>query len=146
MLRHQIAAVAIAAAIAAPAAAADFTFDVPVSVRDVPVITQIRVNCMVSVIAPGGDGAMSETNIVGRGSITVDAPGGSYEGTVVVPVENRGTRRSSDARSYRCALEGLGRSASGGLLSLGTNWSSALERMIGTGLISEDLRTEASLP
>ncbi len=146
MVRHSFAAMALAAVLAAPAAAADFTFDVPVSVRTVPVITQVRVNCLVSVIAAGVDGYAVESNIVGRGSVTVEAPGGTYEGTVEVPVENRGTRLSSDARSYACSIEGLGRSASGGTITLGSNWSLMLERMVGTGLVSQELRTQSSLP
>jgi len=146
MIRRTILAVLLAAGISAPAMAADFTFDVPVSVRDVPLLTQIRVSCLVSVLAAGVDGAAAETNVVGRGDVTVDAPGGTYEGTVEVPVENRGTRLSSAARSYSCYLEGLGRNAAGGTITLGTNWTYSLERMIGTGLISQQLQTEASLP
>jgi hypothetical protein len=144
MIRCCIAAVLAAAAV--PASAADFTFDVPVSVRNVPVISQVRVNCLVSVLAAGVDGSAAESNIVGRGEVTVEAPGGTYEGTVVVPVENRGTRMSSAARSYSCDLEGLGRDAAGGLINLGSNWGYSLERRIGTGLISEQTQTRANLP
>lgn len=146
MIRHSITAAALAIALAVPTAAADFTFDVPVSVRDVPLISQVRVSCYVSVLAAGADGAASETNVVGRGDVTVDAPAGTYEGTVTVPVENRGTRLSADARSYTCALEGLGRNASGGPITLGSNWSLSLSRMVGATLISQNLRTEGALP
>ena len=146
MIRHCIAALLTAAAAATPASATDFTFEVPVSVRDVPLLTQVRVSCLVSVLPAGTDGSASETNVIGRGDVTVDAPGGSYEGTVTVPVENGGTRRSVDARSYACGLEGLGRNASGGLITLGTNWSLALSRMVGADLISQNLSTEANLP
>lgn len=146
MIRRSILAVLFAAGISAPATAADFTFDVPVSVRDVPVITQVRVSCLVSVLEAGVDGSAAESNIVGRGDVTVEAPGGTYEGTVEVPVENRGTRLSSAARSYSCSLEGLGRNAAGGTIILGSNWTLALERMVGTGLVSQQLRTQANLP
>ena len=146
MIRHITAVCLLAAGLAAPATAADFTFDVPVSVRDVPLLTQVRVDCFVSVLAAGMDGSAVETNVVGRGSVTVESPGGTYDGTVTVPVENRGTRLSNDARSYSCALHGLGRNASGGAITLGTNWSLSLSRMTGTGLVSQNLRTEANLP
>lgn len=145
MIRHCIAAI-LAAAAAVPASAADFTFDVPVSVRDVPLLTQIRVSCFVSVLPAGTDGAAAETNVVGRADVTVDAPGGAYDGTVTVPVENGGTRRSVDARSYACGLEGLGRNAAGASITLGTNWSLALSRMVGADLVSQNLRAEANLP
>ncbi len=146
MIRRSILAALLAAGFSAPATAADFTFDVPVSVRDVPVITQVRVNCLVSVLAAGVDGSAAESNVVGRGEVTVDAPGGTYEGTVEVPVENRGTRLSSAARSYSCYLEGLGRNAAGSMINLGNNWTLSLERMIGTGLVSQQLGTQANLP
>jgi len=146
MIRPSILAVLLAAGFSAPAMSADFTFDVPVSVRDVPLISQVRVSCLVSVLGAGVDGYAAETNIVGRGDVTVDAPGGTYEGTVEVPVENRGTRLSSAARSYSCDLEGLGRNAAGGTITLGSNWTLSLERMIGTGLISQQLRTQAGIP
>lgn len=144
MIRYCLAAVL--AAVAVPASAADFTLDVPVSVRDVPLLTRVRVSCLVSALAAGTTGASAETNIIGRGDVVVDAPGGTYEGTVSVPVENRGVRRSADARSYLCDLEGLGRNASGVAVTLGNNWSLALSRMIGTDLVSQNLMTEANLP
>ena len=144
MIRCCIAAVLAAAAV--PASATDFTFDVPVSVRDVPLLTQVRVSCYVSSLAAGTTGAAAVTNVVGRGEVTVEAPGGTYEGTVSVPVENSGVRRSIDARSYLCDLEGLGRNAGGAPITLGTNWSLSLSRMIGTDLVSQTLRTEANLP
>ena len=144
MIRYCIAAVL--AAVAVPAWATDFTLDVPVSVRDVPLLTQVRVSCLVSTLAAGATGAASESNLIGRGDVTVDATGGTYEGTVSVPVENNGVRRSSDARSYSCGLEGLGRNASGSSITLGTNWSLSLSRMIGTDLVSQNLSTEANLP
>jgi len=146
MIRRSIFAALLAAGFSAPAIAADFTFDVPVSVRDVPVISQVQVRCLVSVLDAGVDGYAAESNIVGRGEVTVEAPGGTYEGTVEVPVENRGTRLSSAARSYACSLQGLGRNAAGGTITLGSNWTVSLERMTGTGLISEQTRTTANLP
>src|SRR3954447_4378353 len=145
MIRHCIFAV-LGAAVAVPASAADFTFDVPVSVRDVPLLAQIRVSCLVSVLPAGTDGAAADTNVVGRGYVTVEAPGGAYDGTVSVPVENGGTRRSMDARSYSCGLEGLGRNAAGAPITLGSNWSLSRSRFIGTALVSQNLGTEANLP
>lgn len=131
---------------ATTANAADFTFDVPVSVRDVPMVTQVRVECFVSTVPIGGDARAADANVVGRGFTVVDAPAGTFDGTVAVPVENRGVLRSSEARSYGCYIIGLGRSASGTQISLSGNWSYNLERMTGTPLVSQNLSTEANLP
>jgi hypothetical protein len=146
MIRKCIAAALLAAGVASPALATDFTFDLPVSVRDVPLLTQVRASCYVSVLPAGVNGAAGDANVVGRGSATVDAPAGTFEGTITVPVENGGTRRSVDARSYGCELEGLGTNASGAPITLGTNWSLSLSRMIGVDLVSQDLYTAANLP
>jgi hypothetical protein len=146
MMLHKLLIGAMAAALlAGPASATDFTFDVPVEVHDVPLLSQIAVDCLVSVLPVATTGAAAESNIVGRGTVTVDAPGGNYQGTVSVPVENRGVLRSIDARSYQCVMRGLGHSASGADITLG-NWSYDIQRMTGTGLVSQTLRTEANLP
>lgn len=129
---------------AGPAFATDFTFDVPVSIRDVPLLTQIDVRCYVSTLPIGTVGAAADSNVIGRGSVTIDTPGGSYDGTVTVPVENRGVLRSIDARSYGCDLMGRGNSPSGAAVSMGGSWSTDIQRMTGTGLVSETLWTEAN--
>ena len=146
MILHRLLAGTMAAAfLAAPAAATDFTFDVPVNVHDVPLLSQIAVDCLVSVLPAGTTGAAADSNVIGRGSVTVDAPGGNYSGTVSVPVENRGVLRSTDARSYSCSMRGMGRSPAGADISL-SNWSYDIQRMTGTALVSQTLWTEGNLP
>lgn len=145
MMVHRLLAGTIAAALSGtPALATDFTFDVPVDVQNVPLLTQIAVDCYVSVLPAGTTGAAADSNVIGRGTVTVDASGGNYSGTVTVPVENRGVLRSVDARSYQCSMRGLGRSPSGTSITL-SNWSLDVQRMTGTALVSQTLWTEANL-
>lgn len=145
MVLRLLAGTAAAALIGAPAAAADFTLDVPVSVQNVPLLTQVQVDCYVSVLPAGTSGAAADSNVIGRGSATVDAPGGTYNGTVTVAVENRGILRSVDARSYHCDLNGRGRSPSGTDVAFEGSWSNLVQRMTGSGLVSETTWTEANL-
>ena len=71
MILHRLLAGTMAAAfLAAPAAATDFTFDVPVNVHDVPLLSQIAVDCLVSVLPAGTTGAAADSNVIGRGSVT----------------------------------------------------------------------------
>ena len=145
MLRKLIVGTAAVVLLGGPAVAADFTLDVPVSVQNVPLLTQVQVDCYVSVLPAGTTGAAADSNVIGRGSATVDAPGGTYEGTVTVAVENRGVLRSVDARSYHCDLNGRGRSPAGTDVALEGSWSNAIQRMTGSPLVSETTWTEANL-
>lgn len=144
MLGKLTAGAIAAALLGGPAYATDFTFDVPVSVHNVPLLTQIEVSCLVSVLPAGTSGAAGNPNVIGLNSVVVDAPGGSYDGTVTVPVENSGVLRSVDARSYSCSMIGRGQSPSGASIELNGSWSTSLQRMTGTGLVSETLWTEGN--
>ena len=144
MNRTRFAALVVTVLFAAPAGATDFTFDVPVAIRNVPLLTSVDVRCFVSVLPAGTTGTTSPTNLVGDGIVTVDTPGGTFEGTVTVPVENHSVLRSADARSYQCDLYGHGVSPSGSPVALGGSWSTDLQRMTGVGLTSETLWTEAN--
>ena len=147
MFRKVTTATVIALAVAAPAGAADFTFDVPVNVSNIPQLSRIRVDCTVSVLPAGTDGWAADSNVIGRGSTTVDVTGGSFNDTVQVTVENRGTRRSSEARSYDCYLTGTARNSAGYdvVLEYGM-WSRTLERITGAALASENTETAVNLP
>jgi hypothetical protein len=79
MVLRLLAGTAAAALIGAPAAAADFTLDVPVSVQNVPLLTQVQVDCYVSVLPAGTSGAAADSNVIGRGSATVDAPASPHD-------------------------------------------------------------------
>ncbi|MEO6582319.1 MAG: hypothetical protein ABIN68_05880 [Sphingomicrobium sp.] len=109
MKRHAIHLFALVAglACAAPASSADFTFDVPVTVENLPSLTSIGVQCAVySGATVGGIIAVAR-------SAPVAVSGGRYDGTITVEVNNEGLTPSSEARSYRCGVVGGGTSRTG---------------------------------
>src|SRR5688500_8616488 len=102
----RIAAAAILLASPGAAAAADFTLDVPVRIQNVPSLSMLYVECLVSRAAIGEPGAAGGTNVVGRGSASTPVSGGSYDGTLTIEIDNVGIIPSSSARSYRCSMRG----------------------------------------
>ncbi len=99
---------ALAMVAAAPASAADFTFDVPVRVENMPSLTTIQVQCAVYTADRAG-------RILGVAvSPWVRVTGGRFEGTIAVEVNNDDAFTPSiDARTYRCGLTGIGTSRTG---------------------------------
>ena len=102
------------ATLASPCAvAADFTFDVPVVIENVPSATTAAISCVVSIVPPDGPSALAGANVVGRGETNVAITGGAYRGTVTVEVNATGLNLPSAARSYTCSMGLLGRSLTG---------------------------------
>ncbi|MGI8932424.1 MAG: hypothetical protein ACR2FK_08615 [Sphingomicrobium sp.] len=143
MDNHYIRALAALAAlaIATPAGAADFTFDVPVSVENLPSMHTILVSCAVYTAYPGG-------RIVGTGnSPTVAMSGGSYAGTITVEVNTSGLAPASEARAYGCSLEGLGTARTGVTYrSSPSNFADAYQRATGHMLSRANNTVRGPLP
>ena len=95
------------------ALAADFTFNVPVTLSNVPSVQMLRVDCAVSRVAVDGAGPLGGGNVVGRGSAPVRIEGGAYSGTVAVEVNASGVITPDQARSYICSMAVAGRSRTG---------------------------------
>jgi hypothetical protein len=92
------------------AAAADYTFDVPVRLVNLPSLTGASVHCIVySVEALSPDAGV----VMGEGSAAVPVSGGAFDGVVTVEVNNRSIYPSGNARSYLCNLNGTGTARSG---------------------------------
>lgn len=110
--------------VAVPAAATDFTLDVPVHITNMPRVTRGYVECLISTEPLGGDRFLS-TNVIGRNSVFFTVTGGTFDGTVTVPVENTSSRASRAARSYNCQLFGevLNDSGSSIALDAPSRWS-----------------------
>ena len=130
-----------AVACAAPCVAADFTFDVPVRVDNLPSLTSIAVNCVVYTAYPGG------SIIAVNRSAPVPVSGGSYAGTIVVEVNNAGLTPSSDARAYSCALTGEGTGRTGTRYGLSPdNFADVYARATGHSLVSPNNRVRGPIP
>jgi hypothetical protein len=103
----------LAAVPASPAVAADFTLDVPVRLENVPSISRVTINCLVSRQLLEGDTPSGLANVIGRGQAVIDVVGGRYDGTVTIEIENTGFIPSSAARSYSCSMDAVGRATTG---------------------------------
>ncbi len=126
---------------AAPVAAADFTFDVPVRVDNLPSLTSIGVQCAVYTAYPAG------SIIAVSRSVPVPVSGGSYAGTVVVEVNNGGLTPSSDARAYGCALTGEGTGRTGTRYGLSPdNFADVYTRATGHSLVSPNNQVRGPIP
>lgn len=149
-MKHPIltgAAAAIAFTFSGAATAADFTFDVPVHLENVPSMTAVAVECLVSRVALGGPYAAGGTNVIGRGSASIAVSGGSYDGTVSVEVNNSSIIPSSEARSYICSMRAAGTARTGATYAASTdNFGSVYELATGQTLERLVVRAEAGLP
>lgn len=87
--------------VVAPAAAADFTFSVPVVIDNMPAARQFQVLCAVYDTT---DGTGTAVNTIGSwGSPRIAVSGGRYSGPpVTVEFSATDTRAPSEARSYSC--------------------------------------------
>jgi hypothetical protein len=108
---------ALAAALAmliigAPAVAADFTFNVPVIIENMPAARQFQVLCAAYDTA---DGTGTAVNTIGSwGSPRITVSGGRYSGPpVTVEFSAVDTRAPSEARSYSCNVVIFGVSPDG---------------------------------
>jgi len=87
--------------VASAAGAADFTFHVPVVVRNAPGMTNIQVACVVRGTLPGA----SLVTILASGNAPwITVPAGNYSGTVTVTVNALNAVYASSASLYSCNL------------------------------------------
>jgi hypothetical protein len=135
-----------AALAGAPAFAADFTFDIPVVIENVPSATSAAISCYVSIVPPGGAYAAGGSNVVGRGETSITITGGTFRGTVTVEVNASGLHLPSAARSYNCSLSRVaGRALTGTTYTASSgNAREVYERA--TGLHLDRLVVQASGP
>ena len=127
-----LAALAATIALASPAVASDFTFNVPVEVANTPSLQSITVSCFVSTQPLGGVYRAAGTNVVGRGTSTVAVNDGSYRGNVVVRIDAGGINPAASGRSYDCRLnaQGVARTGSNYAAS-SSNFTDVYERATG---------------
>lgn len=129
------------------ALAADFTFNVPVTLSNVPSVQSLRVECAVSRVAVDGGGAMVDLNVVGRGRATVRVEGGAYSGTVAVEVNASGFLTPDQARSYNCGMIAIGRHRTGVTYEVGPGTMQDLyERATGQRLTSVRGSVQGPIP
>ena len=112
-------AAASAALVAASPAAADFTFKVPVEIRDAPALEQFRVECHVARSLHMGK--PNRQTVIARGYSRYERiTGGDYTGTVTVEAKAGGFYGASEGRYWMCVLEVQGRTQTGGRFT--TRW------------------------
>lgn len=128
------------------AAAADFTFDVPVRIENAPSMTTAYIDCVVWRAAVG-EVYSGPGNMMGRGGTSVPVTGGRYEGTVTIEVNASGIIPAADARSYSCSLRAVGTSRSGTTYSaMPDNFRTVYETATGQTLTLANNQTRANLP
>ena len=138
---------AMLACVAQPALAADFTFDVPVSLANVPSGQRLTVSCYVSKAALDEPTRAGGTNVVGRGSAAVPIVNGNFDGVVTVEVNAEGLNPAASGRSYTCsmAMSGTARTGSAYRASV-DNFARVYEDATGTALESVKTSVSANLP
>lgn len=116
---------ALSAALALPTlalavpAAADFTFKVPVEIRDAPAVEQFRVECHVARSLHMGK--PNRQTVIARGYSRYERIiGGEYRGTVTVEAKAGGFYGAGEGRHWMCVLEVQGRTQTGGRFT--TRW------------------------
>lgn len=112
-------AASAAALLAAAPAAADFTFKVPVEIRDAPALEQFRVECHVARSLHMGK--PNRQTVIARGYSRYERiTGGAYTGAVTVEAKAGGFHGASEGRYWMCVLEVQGRTQTGGRFT--TRW------------------------
>lgn len=107
---------AVALAMLATPAAADFTFKVPVEIRDAPAVEQFRVECEVARTLHMG--RPNRQTVIARGSSpTTRTVNGSFDGTITIQAKASGFYGASEGRYWMCVLEVQGRTVTGGRFS-----------------------------
>jgi hypothetical protein len=115
----QAALALLSIAATAPPAAADFTFKVPVEIRDAPAVEQFRVECQVA--RSLHDGRPNRQATIARGYSRYERiSNGTYSGTVTVEAKSGGFYGASEGRYWMCVLEVQGRTRTGGRFT--TRW------------------------
>lgn len=95
------------------AAAADFTFEIPVELNRLPTVTGFAVSCGVSRVALGEPYPFGAGNVVGRGETAHALSGGSFSGVVAVTVNANGLVPANEGRSYSCSIRISGTARTG---------------------------------
>ncbi len=109
----------VAALLAASPASADFTFKVPVEIRDAPALEQFRVECHVARSLHMGK--PNRQTVIARGYSRYERiAGGAYSGVVTIEAKAGGFYGASEGRHWMCVLEVQGRTQSGGRFT--TRW------------------------
>jgi hypothetical protein len=112
-MKHVPCATFLSALAAAAPAAADFTFKVPVEIRDAPAVEQFRVECHVARTLHMGK--PNRQSVIARGYSRYErVTGGAYSGTVTVEAKAGGFYGAGEGRHWMCVLEVQGRTQTGG--------------------------------
>ena len=132
-MKSQLLASSLVAVLASTAAsAADFTLNVPLRIENVPSMTRVTVNCLVSKQPVSGHSHAAGTNIVGRGSQTVNIVDGRYTGTARVEINASGINPAASGQSYTCSLSGWGSARTGATYAASpSNFQSVYETATG---------------
>ncbi len=118
-MKHVPSATFLSALAAAAPAAADFTFKVPVEIRDAPAVEQFRVECHVARTLHMGK--PNRQSVIARGYSRYErVTGGAYSGTVTVEAKAGGFYGAGEGRHWMCVLEVQGRTQTGGRFT--TRW------------------------
>ncbi|OGQ80915.1 MAG: hypothetical protein A3F90_00685 [Deltaproteobacteria bacterium RIFCSPLOWO2_12_FULL_60_19] len=86
---------------AAPAAAVDFTINIPVTLENMPAARRVEVNCTAQRTA---DGSTEPGSIVGSGSGSAAVSDGRFSGTITVAFNASASAPPGLARSYSCII------------------------------------------
>lgn len=114
------------------AGAADFTFNIPLRIENVPSVVSVAIECAVSRLRVGEPYPFGGTNVVGRGSTVVHPVGGRYNGTVRVVVNATGINPAASAQSYLCSMRASGRATTGAAYAASSgNMKEVYERATG---------------
>jgi hypothetical protein len=105
--KFRLAGVAALFACASAAGAADFTFNVPVSLKSISPEYPVTIRCFVfNMAVPAGTPTNMQFggDLIGEGRKGFTLKSGAYEGTVTVSVDSSTRKNPADARGYRCLL------------------------------------------
>jgi hypothetical protein len=106
--KFRLACVAALFACASAAGAADFTFNVPVSLKSISPEYPVTIKCFVfNMAVPAGTPTNMQFggDLIGEGRKDFTLKSGAYEGTVTVSVDSSTRKNPADARGYRCLLQ-----------------------------------------
>lgn len=144
-MKHLFIALILSLAGATAASAADFTFNIPLRVENVPSMETVTVKCLVSSVRVGEPYAAGRGNVVGQGQTTVRPVDGGYNGVVRVEVNASGINPASSAQSYSCNLSASGAATTGATYAASPgNFADVYERATGHTLDRTTLSTRAN--
>ena len=91
-----------------PALAADFTFEIPLTIENVPDGAFANLSCYVSKLTVRDPGpSASVQNVIGRAEKRVDLVNGSYHGKVVIEFSADAGKKPADGHSWKCYLSAI---------------------------------------